>query len=124
MQVHGATLTPADVVVVDGVAATSVARTVLDLARTVPFEQAVAAGDRALASGLDRLALDGCLDRMIGWPGSRQAQRVADFLDPLSESAGESVSRVRCWEEGLPAPQLQYVIRDAHGRQVARCDVA
>lgn len=47
--VHGAPLDISDVTVIDGLAMTSVARTVLDLARTLPMEQAVACGDRALA---------------------------------------------------------------------------
>jgi predicted transcriptional regulator of viral defense system len=55
VHVHGAPLRAQDLAVVDGIAVTSVARTVLDLARTVPMEQAVAAGDRALALGLSPL---------------------------------------------------------------------
>jgi predicted transcriptional regulator of viral defense system len=120
--VHGATLPVSDVTVVDGVAVTSLARTVVDLARTLPWEQAVAAGDHALTLGLDRSELAQCLDRMLRWRGTAQARRVAGFLDPLSESPGESVSRVRCFEQGIPAPRLQYVICDRAGRRVARCD--
>jgi very-short-patch-repair endonuclease len=39
-----------------------------------------------------------------------------------SESAGESVSRVRLHEEGLPTPELQQSIYDDHGQFVARVD--
>ena len=69
VQVHGAPLASTDVVVIDGVAVTSLCRTVLDLARTLPWEQAVAAGDRALAHGLTRAQLADDLDRMRGWLG-------------------------------------------------------
>ena len=122
--VHGATLPIEDVTLVDGVAVTSVARTILDLARTRPWEQAVAAGDQALAAGLDPAELAEGLGRMARWRGTIQARRVAGFLDPLSESVGESVSRVRCYEQGISPPTLQYVIRDRRGRHVARCDFA
>jgi len=122
VQVHAAPLTEMDVTTIDGVLVTSLARTVLDLCRTVPIEQAVAAGDRALAFGLVRAVLEKHLAQMARWPGTRQARRVVALLDPRSESAGESVSRVRLHEDGLPAPELQQVIHDEDGQFVARVD--
>jgi predicted transcriptional regulator of viral defense system len=52
VHVHGAPLPPTDLAVIDGVVITSLARTVLDLARTRPMEEVVAAGDLALRLGL------------------------------------------------------------------------
>jgi hypothetical protein len=109
-------------VLIDNMPATSLARTVLDLARTLPMTQAVAAGDRALALGLTREELDSGLMIMERWPGVRAARRVVDFLDVRSESAGESVSRVRLTEEGLPPPEPQHEIFGADGRLIARVD--
>jgi hypothetical protein len=122
VQVHAAPLTEMDVAAIDGVPVTSLARTVLDLCRTVPIEQAVAAGDRALAFGLVRAVLEEHLAQMARWPGTRQARRALTLLDPRSESAGESVSRVRLHEDGLPAPELQQNIYDEDGQFVARVD--
>jgi predicted transcriptional regulator of viral defense system len=122
VQVHAAPLTEMDITTIDGVPVTSLARTVLDLCRTVPIEQAVAAGDRALAFGLVRAVLEEHLAQMARWPGTRQARRVVALLDPRSESAGESVSRVRLHEDGLPAPELQRDIHDEDGQFVARVD--
>jgi predicted transcriptional regulator of viral defense system len=122
VQVHAAPLTEMDITTIDGVPVTSLARTVLDLCRTVPIEQAVAAGDRALAFGLVRAVLEEHLAQMARWPGTRQARRVVALLDPRSESAGESVSRVRLHEDGLPAPELQQDIHDEDGQFVARVD--
>ena len=122
VEVHGAPLDAADVAVIDGLAVTSLSRTVLDLARTLPWEQAVAAGDRALAHGLTRAELADGLDRMRGWPGLRAARRTVDFLDVRSESAGESVSRVRIHEAGLPPPYRSSRSSTARGRFVARVD--
>jgi hypothetical protein len=122
VEVHSAPLDPADISVVDGLAVTSLTRTVLDLARTLPWEQAVAAGDRALAIGLTQAELSDGLQRMQGWQGIRSARRAVDFLDVRSESAGESVSRVRIYEAGLPAPVPQLEIFDSSGRFIARVD--
>jgi hypothetical protein len=87
-----------------------------------PFEQAVATGDHALRLGLLTVALDEGLASLEGWPGTRQVRRAIAFLDARSESAGESVSRVRIHEAGLPAPVPQREIYGPDGRLVARVD--
>ena len=122
VQVHAAPLTDGDITAIDGVPVTSLARTVLDLCRTLPIEQAVAAGDRALAFGLVRALLEERLAQMTRWPGTRQARRAVALFDPRSESAGESVSRVRLHEDGLPMPDPQQDIFDEDGQFVARVD--
>ena len=122
VEVHGAPLDAVDLTLIAGLKVTSLNRTVLDLARTLPWEQAVAAGDRALALGLTRAELADGLQRMRGWPGIGSARRAVGFLDVRSESAGESVSRVRIHEAGLPAPNPQMEIFDSVGRFVARVD--
>jgi hypothetical protein len=108
--------------VVAGVPVTTIARTVLDLARSLPMDQAVACGDRALALGLDKRELEAGLYEMERWPGVRAARRAVEFLDVRSESVGESVSRVRLMEEGLPAPDLQHEILGPDGQVIARVD--
>jgi hypothetical protein len=122
VQVHASPLGEDDVTSLGGIPITSLARTVLDLCRTLPFEQAVAAGDHALRLGLLAAALDEGLALLEGWPGTRQARRAIAFLDARSESAGESVSRVRIHEAGLPAPVPQREIYGPDGRLVARVD--
>ena len=120
---HSAPLEKTDLVLVDGIAVTSIARTVLDLARTLPMDQAVALGDRAVREGLSPDILAAGLVRMERWPGVRRARRAVDFLDPRSESVGESVSRVLLRTDGLPVPDLQQEIIGPDGRVVARVDV-
>jgi hypothetical protein len=122
VRVHGARLADQDVTIIDGIAVTSLLRTVLDLCRTLPIEQAVAAGDRALAYGLVVEGLEEALDRLGRSPGVRQARRAIQLMDGRSESAGESVSRVRIVSDGLPAPEPQLVIRSPSGTFVARVD--
>jgi hypothetical protein len=117
VQVHGTPIT-----LIDNMPVTSLRRTVLDLARTVPMTQAVAAGDRALALGLTRPDLDAGLLSMERWPGVRAARRAVEFLDVRSESVGESVSRVRLVEEGLPRPEPQRELFGPDGQLIARVD--
>jgi hypothetical protein len=59
---------------------------------------------------------------MTRWLGTRQARRAVALVDPRSESAGESVSRVRLHEDGLPMPDPQPDIFDEDGQFVARVD--
>jgi hypothetical protein len=122
VHVHGAPLAAPEIVLIDNMPVTSLCRTVLDLARALPMTQAVAAGDRALALGLTRQALEAGLVAMARWPGIRGARRTVEFLDLRSESAGESASRVRLMEEGLPRPEPQREICGPDGRLIARVD--
>lgn len=103
-------------VVVGGLPVTSVARTVVDLARTNGFLTGVVAGDAALRLGLvtvdDLTAEVASLDRRRG---IRVARDVVAFVDGRSESPGESLSRVRMHEAGLPLPTLQHEVFDRDG---------
>ena len=105
VHVHCAPLSSDEIVVVDGMRCTSVARTVVDLARTTAFEHAVVSADAALCAGLGRSALGEALQRVRGWPGAPVARRVAAFADARSESVGESRSRVAIARAGLPVPR-------------------
>lgn len=122
VRVHGTPLEDDDIVFLDGVAVTSVARTVADLGRSLSLEQSVAAGDYALNLGMGADELSAVLRGMRRWPGVKGARRMAGLLDVRSESAGESASRVRIHLDGLPTPDLQGVIHDADGVFVARVD--
>lgn len=114
-----------EIVTVDGIRATSAARTVADLARSSPFEVAVVAADSALALGLATPAeLEAAAWRCKGWPGAPGARRVAGFADPRAESVGESRSRVAIARSGLPEPHLQYEVRDRTGQLIGCTDFA
>lgn len=123
LHVHVAPLDPGDVVAVDGLPVTAPARTVVDLARTCRFEEAVVTADAALRSGLvTPTDLEAALDRATGWPGAPAARRAVAFADGRGESVGESRSRVAIARAGLPAPHLQFEVRDHHGVLIARTD--
>ena len=121
MRVHGAALPDRDVVDVAGIRVTSLARTVVDLGRSLPLVQAVAAGDAALAR-TRRDAIDRVLGEQAGRTGIGRARRAVELLDPRSESAGESYSRVVLHLAGLPRPEPQYEVFGLDGRLVGRCD--
>lgn len=98
--------------VVGGVAVTSLARTLVDLARQVPFEQAVVTADGALYRHLvDRMSLDQALDRRPRRPGLPGARRAPAFADARTLDPGESRSRVAIARAGLPVPVLQWMVR-------------
>lgn len=102
--------------VVDGVRVTTVARTVVDLARTGSFARGLVLADDALRRY--RVALDD-LGREVAAAGSgrgvRAARRVVDEADAGAESPGESLSRARMIELDLPRPALQHEVRDGRG---------
>lgn len=106
---------PDRTVELDGLEVTSLARTVVDLARVAPFATAVVAAD----AGLARLASRDELVAELGPPGARgagRARRVIEFADARSGSPGESLSRASMATAGVPAPELQQCFTDADGR--------
>lgn len=123
VHVHSAALEADEVVLVDGVRVTSVERTLVDLARTVPLEQAVVAVDSALHRHLaSRAALDLACLRRPRLPGMPAARRALAFADARCPNPGESRSRVAIARAGLPAPVLQWEVRTASGLFVGRVD--
>ena len=104
------------VVVVDGTVVTTLARTVVDIARTRPFPFAVVTADAALSRGCTRRELEETLAQCRRFPGTRSARRVLAFADARSESPLESLGRARFDEEGLPTPDLQVELGDIEHR--------
>jgi hypothetical protein len=125
LHLHIARLPDDEVAAIDGIAVTDVTRTVIDVARSVPFESAVVVADAALASRKttqERLAE--CLRAMGSSPGTRRAARVVNFADGRIGSVGESRSRVLLQRIGVPAPDLQVRLFRADGSAIGRCDFA
>lgn len=123
VQVHGHHLDPEDVWQVDGLATTSPARTVVDLACGSRLPDAVAVGDAALGQGAEVGDLLAVLARVGPRRGIATARRAIELLDARSESYGESVSRVLMAGRGL-APTPQVLVYDRRGAFVGRVDFA
>jgi hypothetical protein len=119
LRVHRAQLPASDVATTWGLVVTSRSRTVLDLARSLPFPAALSVADAALHTGLPTAELAACLQRSRpGRPGSAAARRVVTHADGRAESPLESLVRALCIEFELPPPELQAPIRLADGRWV------
>jgi len=105
-----------------GLTVTAPPRTVIDLARTLPFMAAVAATDAALwadrRTGRFLTTIDdvrALLDQMDLIRGLRRVLAVLDASTPLCESVGETLCRLIMAELGFAAPQLQVRFDDAEG---------
>ncbi|MGB3698514.1 MAG: hypothetical protein WBA05_13865 [Gordonia sp. (in: high G+C Gram-positive bacteria)] len=117
---HAGLLPDGDVVEVDGIPVTGIARTVADVAlSTARFPQALTAFDAGLRRAADRVDLERRLG--TGRRGSALARRALSCADGRSESPGESWSRAQMIEAGLPTPTLQVPYLLASGRR-AFCD--
>ncbi|MGS0687673.1 hypothetical protein ACVBEQ_21360 [Nakamurella sp. GG22] len=120
---HAAALAEGDMVERNGWRVTSVDRTVADLTRVLPFEDGVVVADAALHRQLTTKAQLAEQLKVAGrMPGGLAASRAIGFADGLSESVGESRSRVMIHRAGLPEPELQVEVRAADGRFLARGD--
>ncbi len=122
-QVHVARLEPEFCTTVEGVPVTTVARSLVDLARTVGRRTAVSAGDAALHHMLcttDDLAQ--ALEVVRGRPGADRARWSLALCDPRSESPGETWTRLLLREAGLPSTDLQISIFDESGLFVGCAD--
>ena len=102
----------------DLVPITSMARTVIDVARDRPFLEALVTADAALRRGLRRQELLDVLADMPRWPGTVAAYKVVQCADGRAESAAESVTRGRFIVLDLPLPDLQVWVEADGGRRV------
>jgi len=113
LQAHRAVIYQDEVCVVGGLRVTSIARTVVDCARLLPFDNAVVLADAALRRGLvGRVDLERQLRRHARVPGARSADAVVAFADGRSSGVGTSRSRVLFRNAGLPPPELRFVVPD------------
>jgi very-short-patch-repair endonuclease len=89
---------------------TSLERTVLDCARTLPGPGALVVADSAVRRGADAEVIAAMLVSAAGRRGVRQARQVLSLADARSESPGESVVRWILATSGLPRPEPQVVV--------------
>lgn len=113
-----------------GCSATTLKRTLIDVAATASFlvgvtmmdhalrveQERAHGGDGRVASGGPPLSKDELyaeLATVRPRTGGARARRVIDFANPLSADPGESLSRVRIAELGFEVPELQvcFVVR-------------
>ncbi len=124
VRMHQQDLAPDDVREKGGLLVTSPARTVVDLARTLPREEAVAVADSALRVGaLTYPELVDAVGALAPANGRPRCREVLALVDPRCGSVLESLARVLFEDAGLRPFETQHVVRA--GRAVlARVDFA
>jgi Protein of unknown function (DUF559) len=123
---HGGSrdLTPRDVVRLNGVLTTTPLRTALDLGCSLSERDALACLDAFMRRcGITEQAMSAELPRYRRRRGVVQLRRLIPLATPLSESAGESWTRMAIIQAGLPAPTPQHWVFDA-GVAKYRLDLA
>jgi hypothetical protein len=123
LQVRRQALGPADTSRIAGVPVTSPVRTVLDLARTRPLDEAVVLVDRFIVAGL--ADLDEARAAAAGTTGRdcRHVRSVLALADGLAESPQETRVRLLLHRSTLPPPVAQFTVRNGRVR-IARVDFA
>lgn len=118
-----------DVVRVSGIAATGLARTLVDLGAVVDDELVEQALDDVLRRKVSERWIRQTLDRLErpGPSGTGALRRVLDREDrrgPLPDSMFERLIERAATDAGVPDPQRQVRVRDADGRVIAVLDAA
>ncbi len=134
VQRHRTPLDEADIVEREGIACTSLSRTVLDAARTTRPETAIALADAAFrlvawsererrydlaADEVFRAGLRARIEQMPGARGIRQTRWIVDHADGRAQLPGESVSRLQLLRLGFRRIRLQVPVPGPHGRDYA-----
>lgn len=128
--IHSGPLPPAALTSVRGFQVTSLARTLVDLARVRPVLEALVPWEAALwrarveegAGDLrDRIAAE--LDAAGTRRGVRQARWIHEFASPWSQSPKETASRLLLDQLGLPTPVQQFEVWQ-HGSKLGTTDFA
>jgi len=122
---HCGVLDDGDVVPIDGLPVMSATRLALETTMVAPVEPSLGVVNHLLHASLTTLPeLRERYARMGQWPGSLTTDLVLRLADPRVESLGETRCCYLFFANGLPKPELQWPVRDASGRVVARLDFA
>ncbi|MCT1885742.1 hypothetical protein M3C36_11195 [Dietzia cinnamea] len=115
-----------DLSVVDGMIATSPARTAVDVGRwTRGVDERICAIDAVCngsRTGLDAVA--GAAGRMVGQHGVKTVINLLASCDIGADSPQETMVRLWLERSDLPAPATQVVIVNRYGQKIATADLA
>lgn len=118
---HRAGYEARDLVAVEGLCVTGLARTAVDVAREHGFEDGVCAADAALRLGARRSEMRDVVVRMSSWPHVTQARAAVEVADGGAQNIAETLLRLMVIELEIGTPQTQYVVRE--GSRWAAADV-
>ena len=94
-----------DVVTVNGIAVTTMARTAVDIAADLPIPQALVTLDAALRNGVRRELMTEIVQRRGAFAGVANARQAIEWADPFAESPVESRGRGELLIRGVPRPE-------------------
>ncbi|MBT2586750.1 type IV toxin-antitoxin system AbiEi family antitoxin domain-containing protein [Arthrobacter sp. ISL-95] len=113
---HTESFTEDDVVVIQGLRATTLDRTVFDCARMLSYPKALVIMDHGLRVGADISVLADLAAVSAGKRGVRTLRKALDNADPRSESAGETLTRELMQRLRIKPPQPQFEVQSRLGR--------
>ncbi|OMH28333.1 hypothetical protein BKD30_01730 [Tersicoccus phoenicis] len=115
VRLHACDEEPDVVVLANGLRTTGALRTLTDCSRFLPHRDALVIADQFAATGVDLAAVRAWAASHSGWRGVARLRLVLDRVDPLAESAGETLTRIRLHEWAVPLPVSQYEIMTPMG---------
>ena len=122
---HEGAVREEDLVEIDGLLTVRAERAVLEAGSRTSNEVALALFDAGLRAGAyDVTALELEFGAMASWPFMRHLHIPVRMADGRSGSIGESRGMWTFFALGLPAPELQFEVRDANGELVGITDWA
>jgi hypothetical protein len=124
MRVHGFRLASSDITEIAGAKVTTASRTAVDLARITSRLDGLAVVDAALRAACTSADLAGQLVQQRSARGIVQARQLAAWGNGAAESPMESRTRLRILDSDLPAPDVQWWVRNSFGAPVYRLDLA
>lgn len=122
--IHRDSLLDDEVCLVQSIDCTTVARTVFDIGRRIPGDEAVIRVDallNATRASLGDVAV--VASRHAGARGIRRLRQVMALVDGGAESPQETRLRLMIVRGGLPRPRTQVPITDDAGRVIRRIDL-
>lgn len=114
-----------EIVVIDGTATTTLARTALDLGRHLERDDAVARLDAlAHATGISAADVEPLLVRYRGSRGARRASEAIALMDAGGQSPKETWLRMLVIDAGLRKPDAQLMVHNGDYYPLAYLDLA
>jgi hypothetical protein len=112
-----------DLTIVDGLLTVNQARAVWEVACRTSVESGVVTADSALRRD-PQLAhrLDEIAGKFTRFPGSARGRVAMSLASPLSDSPGESVTRVQFFRFRIPQPEQQFHVFDRNGELIGIAD--
>lgn len=111
-----------ELVELDGMQVVNRTRAALETCSGVPAEHGLVVLDSLLHKGGSVDELKQTHEAMLHWPGMQHVQVPVRMADGRAESAGETRTRWLCYKHHLPAPNLQFEVRDHNGDLVGTTD--